>query len=58
MPKYKVLITETLEAIIDVEADDAFDAMSQVADKRRNCEIILDAENLTDYNISIYKEDK
>lgn len=51
--EYKVNIKEILSRTITVEAEDAFEAEEKVADMVRNSEIILDAEDFTDREITI-----
>jgi len=45
MKTYKVKITETLAAIVEIEAENELDAEQQVSDNWRNSEYILDAAN-------------
>lgn len=42
MKTYSVEITETITAVIDVEADSAEDARNQVRDRYNDCDIVLD----------------
>lgn len=52
MAKYKVEVTETLQKIVEVEADDKEQAESIARQKYRKEEIVLDDGNLTyvDFN--------
>ncbi|MCM1363431.1 MAG: DpnD/PcfM family protein [Ruminococcus sp.] len=50
MKKYKVIITETLEREIEVEATDKIEAKQIVEDAWRNSEYILDADDFTCVN--------
>ena len=45
MKTYKVKITETLAATVEIEADNELDAEQQVSDCWHNSEYILDAAN-------------
>ena len=51
--EYKVNVKEILSRTITVEAEDSFEAEEKVADMVRNSEIILDAEDFTDREITI-----
>lgn len=46
MPKYKVMLTETLQRDVEIDADDISDAISIAQEMYDNSEIILDE---TDY---------
>ena len=45
MKTYQVKITETLVAIVEIEAETELDAEQQVSNHWRNSEYILDAAN-------------
>lgn len=47
MRKYKVIITETLEKVVEVEARDKIEAEQIVSDAWHNSKYILDADNFT-----------
>lgn len=51
--EYKVNVKEILSRTITVEAEDAFEAEEKVADMVRNSEIILDADDFIDREITI-----
>ena len=53
--KFQVEITETLQRIVDVMAYTAEDAITQVTEKYRAEEIVLDTSDFIDYNIGIWK---
>ena len=47
MPKFSVEITETLQKVITVEAENEQEALWKVEDMWKNGECILDSENFT-----------
>ena len=53
MKKYKVTITETLERVVEVEAEDYEEAVDIIGDEYRNGEIILCSDDYTgtDFNV-------
>lgn len=51
--EYKVNVKEILSRTITVKAEDAFEAEEKVADMIRNSEIILDADDFVDREISV-----
>ena len=55
---YQVEITETLQRVVEVEADSEQDAIFMVDDKYREEEIVLDAADFIDYEIAIFKSDE
>ena len=55
---YQVEITETLQKIIEVEADNEQDAIEQVKSDYYACDIILDDTAYIDTEITIYKEEE
>lgn len=57
MPKYKVEITETLQKIVEVEAETIQDAVKDVQHQRDLGMIVLTADDYIDYSITVYKED-
>lgn len=48
MPKFKVIITETLERVVEVTAPDETRAMEIVFDQYSEQEIVLDADDYID----------
>ncbi|MGL4329463.1 MAG: DpnD/PcfM family protein [Clostridium sp.] len=58
MKKHKIIIRETLERVIEVEAMDQIEAINIARDMHKNCEIELTADDFVDYSIDNYKEDK
>lgn len=54
--KYKVEIIETLQRTIDVEASSAKEAIEQVQDSYRNCEIVLSADDYIDTKIELNQD--
>ena len=52
MNKYKVEITETLQKIIEVEADNKEDAMHKVMKMYKNSEVILDENDFIDLDFN------
>ena len=48
MNKYKVEITETLQKIVEVEADNEKDAMHKAMKMYKNSEVILDDNDFVD----------
>jgi hypothetical protein len=54
MKNYSVEITETLQKIIDVEADSPDDAIEKVRKQYRNQEIVLYGSDYVDTDISLY----
>lgn len=46
--KYKIEITETLQKIVELEADNKEDAMHKVMKMYKNSEVILDANDFVD----------
>ena len=53
MTKYRIEITETLSHTVEMEADSESDAIDKVRQMYRNCEIILDASNYVETEISV-----
>ena len=47
MPKFDVLVVETLENIVTVEAESEADALWEAEDMWKNGSCVLDAENFT-----------
>lgn len=57
MPKYKIEITETLQRVVEVEADTAAEALSKVEDDYATEKIVLDYDDCKDFQIREYKGD-
>lgn len=53
---YKIEIKETLSRIIDIEADNAYEAIIKAKSKYKSQEIILDSNDYIDTEINIYEE--
>ena len=58
MPKFKVEITETLQKIVEVEAETMQDAIKNTQHQRDMGMIILTADDYIDYSIEVYKEEE
>ena len=56
MAKYKVLITEYLSKIIEVEADDEIDARLLAEEMYCGEEIVLDSSDFDDVEFEIYND--
>ena len=56
MNKYKISIKETLERIIEINADSETEAIDIVKEKYRNEEIVLDYNDYIDADIDVVKE--
>lgn len=55
--KYKVELTETLKRIVEVEADNASDALIKVGLQYSCGEIVLDSSDFVGYEIKEHKEE-
>ena len=53
MTKYRIEIAETLSHTVEMEADSESDAIDKVRQMYRNCEIILDASDYVETEISV-----
>ena len=53
MTKYRIEIIETLSRIVETEADNEKVAVKIVRQKYRNCDIILDASDYVETEISV-----
>lgn len=58
MKKYDVVITETLDKHIIIEANNAFEAKEKVQEMYNNEEIVLDYTDLTQQEIEVMEEVK
>ena len=56
MKEYTVEITEVLQRQIKIKAESYEDAIYEAEEKYRNCEIILDAEDLKESSVEIIEE--
>lgn len=56
MNKYRILITETLQKVVEVEADNFADAYDLVREKYEDEEIVLDSSDFIDYSIEDYTD--
>lgn len=57
MAKYKIKVTETLQKVVEVEAETVKDALGIVEDMWNGSEIILFADDFKGVEFSEYKED-
>lgn len=51
MKKYRILITETLQKVVEVEAENFSDAYDLVVEKYRDGNIVLDYDDFIDSQI-------
>ena len=60
MKKYEVLFKETLERVIEINANNKEEALEIAEEMYRNCEVVLDYTDFSGYEISEYlkKENK
>lgn len=54
--KYKIEITETLQRVVEVEADNLSNAILQVTRAYNDEEIVLDAMDFVGFEIKEYQE--
>ncbi len=54
---YQVEITETLQRVVEVEAESEQEAIFMVDDQYREEEIVLDSADFMDYEIGIFESD-
>ena len=57
MEKFKILITENLQKVINVEAEDVNEACEKVEEMVNWSEIILTADDFTTRNIELYEDE-
>ena len=57
MKIYKVEIEETLNRIVEVDAENEDEAYMKVKEMYKNCEIVLMAEDFLDVEFSVLKEE-
>ncbi len=55
MPKFEVLIMETLEDIVTVEAENEEEALEKVEDSYNNGDYVLGSENFTGVEFKLWK---
>ena len=55
MTKYRIEVTEVLSRIVEAEAENEDDAVEMVRQMYRNCEIVLDASDYVETEISVKK---
>jgi hypothetical protein len=53
MTKYRIVVTEVLSRIVDMEAENEDDAVEMVRQMYRNCELVLDASDYVETEISV-----
>jgi hypothetical protein len=58
MKTFKIQITETLQRIVEVEAEDIDQAIADVEWQHEQGEIVLDGDDFTGVEFDIYKEGK
>ena len=54
--KFKVDISETLKATIDIEADNENEAIGMAKQMYNNCDIVLSADNFEEVKFNIMEE--
>ena len=52
MKKFRIEITEVLSRIVEIEAENEDDAVEKVWQMYRNCDVILDASDYVETEIS------
>jgi len=55
MTKYRIEVTEMLSRIVEADAENEDDAVERVRQMYRNCEIVLDASDYVETEISVRK---
>jgi len=53
MKKYRIEVTEVLSRIVETDAENEDDAVEMVRQMYRNCEIVLDASDYVETEISV-----
>lgn len=51
MKTFQIEVRETLSRVLDVEANSSEDALEIVKKKYEKCEVVLDADDFSDYDI-------
>ena len=54
MEKYQVLFKETLERVIEINANNKEEALKIAEEMYKNCEVVLDYTDFSGYEISEY----
>lgn len=57
MKTYRVVVTETLQRIVYVDAKSAEEAKGKVEERYRNEEIVLDSSDYQDTEIEVIEDD-
>ena len=55
MKKYRIEVTEVLSRIVETEAENEDEAVEMVIQMYRNCELVLDASDYIETEISVKK---
>ena len=55
MTKYRIEVTDVLSRIVEAEAENEDDAVEMVRQMYRNCELVLDASDYVETEISVKK---
>ena len=55
MTKYRIEVTEVLSRIVETEAENEDEAVEMVRQMYRNCELVLDASDYVETEISVKK---
>ena len=53
MTKYRIEVTEVLSRIVEMEAENEDDAVEMVRQMYRNCDLVLDASDYVETEISV-----
>ena len=53
MKKYRIEVTEILSRIVETEAENEDEAVEMVRQMYRNCELVLDASDYVETEISV-----
>ena len=53
MTKYRIVVTEVLSRIVETEAENEDEAAETVRQMYRNCELVLDASDYIETEISV-----
>lgn len=56
MKEYTVEITEVLQRQIKIKAENYTDAINEAEEMYRNCDIVLDAEDLKESSVEIIED--
>ena len=55
MKKYRIEVTEVLSRIIEMDAENEDEAVEMVRQMYRNCDLVLDASDYVETEISVKK---